>query len=373
MRLLHVYSGNLFGGVESVLVALARTNVPGVTHEFALAFEGRASRELAAAGAAVHPLGAVRASRPHTIARARRSLDAIVRGGAFDAALCHAAWSYAIFAPVVRRAGVPSIFWAHDVLTRRHWTEKWASRTPPDLVVANSEYTAASIDAVFPGADRRVVYAPVDVAPRAISAAHRAELRASLSTADRDVVIVTACRSEAWKGHLVLADALGMLGGLPGWTWWQAGGEQRPSERALLDAVRERAARGGISGRVRMLGNRSDVPDLLAASDVHCQPNTSAEPFGVVFVEALAAGLPSVTTGLGGVAEIVDPTCGVVVPPSDPAALASALRTLIADPIARRQLGAAGPPRARRLCDPAAQTRRLADAIDSLRGMRVTA
>jgi glycosyltransferase involved in cell wall biosynthesis len=47
-----------------------------------------------------------------------------------------------------------------------------------------------------------------------------------------------------------------------------------------------------IADRVRFAGQRDDVPRLLAAADLHCQPNSSPEPFGVAFVEALAAGLP---------------------------------------------------------------------------------
>ena len=73
MRVLHVYSGNLFGGVEAILVTLARhqADCPSLAHEFALCFEGRLGRELDALGAAVHRLPEVRASRPQTVRRAR--------------------------------------------------------------------------------------------------------------------------------------------------------------------------------------------------------------------------------------------------------------------------------------------------------------
>jgi hypothetical protein len=72
MRLLHVYSGNLYGGVETLLVSLAKyaDACPGLEHEFALCFEGRLSRELETAGAAVYRLGLARASRPFSIPRA---------------------------------------------------------------------------------------------------------------------------------------------------------------------------------------------------------------------------------------------------------------------------------------------------------------
>jgi glycosyltransferase involved in cell wall biosynthesis len=92
------------------------------------------------------------------------------------------------------------------------------------------------------------------------------------------------------------------------------------------------------------------VPALLAAADVYCQPNTGPEPFGVAFVEALAAGVPVVSTNLGAAPEIVDDSCGRLVAP-DAESVAAALRSLIQSPALRRSLGAAGPVRARELCD----------------------
>ena len=59
----------------------------------------------------------------------------------------------------------------------------------------------------------------------------------------------------------------------------------------------------------------------MHAADIHCQPNTAPEPFGLVFVEALYAGLPVVTTALGGALEILTDACGVLVPAGDAPAL----------------------------------------------------
>jgi glycosyltransferase involved in cell wall biosynthesis len=104
----------------------------------------------------------------------------------------------------------------------------------------------------------------------------------------------------------------------------------------------------------------------LAAADLHCQPNTGPEPFGLAFAEALHAGRPVVTCAHGGALEIVDDTCGVLVPPGDAAALAAALRGLIDDPGRRMRLGAAGPARAGALCDPGAAAARLRDLLAGL-------
>ena len=146
--------------------------------------------------------------------------------------------------------------------------------------------------------------------------------RASTNPAETDVVIVTACRLETWKGHrLLLEGALGRLqetcsrAGRPG---WPAGSRGRTNRRTSSELGAGARFGGGIEDRVRFLGERDDVPRLLAAADVYCQPNVAPESFGIAFVEALYAGLPAVSTRLGGAAEIVTDACGVLVPPADP-------------------------------------------------------
>jgi glycosyltransferase involved in cell wall biosynthesis len=83
-------------------------------------------------------------------------------------------------------------------------------------------------------------------------------------------------------------------------------------------------------------------PTLLVAADIHCQPNTGPEPFGIAFVEALYAGLPVVTTAIGGGLEIVDESCGKLVAPDDANALSKVLRSLITNPGERAILAAGG-------------------------------
>jgi glycosyltransferase involved in cell wall biosynthesis len=130
-----------------------------------------------------------------------------------------------------------------------------------------------------------------------------------------------------------------------------------------MASLRARAAAAGIADRVEFLGDRSDVPTLLAASDIYCQPNVEPDAFGLSLVEAMAAGLPVVTSALGGATEIIDETCGVLVAPRDSVQLASALSELLDDRGRRERFGSHGPARARALCDPAAQMPRIADVL----------
>ena len=121
----------------------------------------------------------------------------------------------------------------------------------------------------------------------------------------------------------------------------------------------------GIANRVRFLGQRSDVSDLLAAADIFCQPNLGPEPFGITFVEALNAGLPVVTTAMGGPLEIVDDSCGKLTPPGDSRALASTLRELIENRETRHRLAAAAPGRGFDLCDQLNQMQKLAAILEA--------
>ena len=358
IRVLHCVAGNLYGGIETLLATLARARAlaPGMGPEFALCFEGRLSEELRGAGVPVHMTGPARFSRPWTVWGSRRSLGRVLATRSLDVVVTHGCWPHLLFGPVARRSGKPLVYWMHDRINGDQWVERVAARTLPDLTLVNSRGTAETLPKLFPNGPSDVLYYPVSP-PR--PSGNRAKTRNALGASDETTVILQTSRMEPWKGHALLIAALGRLRAKAGWSAWIAGGAQRPHERAYLASLQAAVGTAGIGDRVRFLGDRADVPDLLAAADVHCQPNTGPEPFGIAFVEALYARLPLVSTRMGGAAEIVDESCGLLVPPADPTALAEALARLIDEPETRDRLGAAGPERARLLCDPAAALGRL--------------
>jgi glycosyltransferase involved in cell wall biosynthesis len=364
MRVLHLYAGNLFGGIENVLLTLAGQChlCPDMEPTFALCFEGRLNQELRACGAAVHSLGPARLSRPWTVWRARSVLRQLLAAKPFDIAVVHSPWVHCLFGQTVREAHVPLAQWAHDFHGRGDLLSWWAARLRPDVLVCNSRATQRSQAPRFPGVPTTVVHCPVVPADVDRAGARRA-MRAQLHTDDDALVIVTACRLERWKGHQTLLEALALLKDRGDWECWMVGGAQRQHEQAYLQELRHLGAHLGLDARLRWLGQRSDVPAVLAAADIHCQPNTRPEPFGIAFVEALQAGLPVVTTALGGACEIVTPACGRLVTPGAPAELAAALREYLTLPHTRRQAADAGPGRAAELCDPGRQMARLAQAL----------
>lgn len=375
-RVLHVHSGNLYGGVETLLRTLAsgRELCPAMETHFALCFEGRLKDELEAVGAPAHMLVGARVSRPVSVWRARRALGEVLGHTPFDVVVCHSAWSQVVFGPAVRAAGLPLVFWMHAPAEGRHWLERWARRRTPDLVVCNSRFTASTLDALYPRARAEVLYCPV--APHDASHTTPEEgvrVREELETHAEATVIIQVSRMEEWKGHALHLEALGLLRDVPGWRCWMVGGGQRPEEVRYAEELKETAARLGIAERVRFAGERADVARLLSAADIFCQPNTNPEPFGITFVEAMLARRPVVTTAHGGAREIVDETCGLLVEPGDAPALASALRVLIERREHARELGAGGHERARLLCDPTTQTARLAELFSSVTRRRAVA
>lgn len=110
----------------------------------------------------------------------------------------------------------------------------------------------------------------------------------------------------------------------------------------------------GLAGRVVFAGEaaEAELPAYYRAADVFILPSDSrAEAFGMVLLEAMAAGRPVISTELGTGTSWVNQhgVTGLVVPPRRPSDLAAAIRTLLADPDRRREMGAAGRERVRRL------------------------
>jgi glycosyltransferase involved in cell wall biosynthesis len=108
----------------------------------------------------------------------------------------------------------------------------------------------------------------------------------------------------------------------------------------------------GLDGRVRFAGSPADdtLRDCYRQADLFVFPsNARSEAFGIALLEAMACGLPCITTELGtGTSWVVqDGVTGFVVPPRDPAALAAAIRQALADPARLQQLAAASLERAR--------------------------
>jgi rhamnosyl/mannosyltransferase len=146
-----------------------------------------------------------------------------------------------------------------------------------------------------------------------------------------------------YKGAEVLVRALTQLPGVRA----VLVGSEASVRRSELEAL---ARQAGVADRVHLVGEHAtDLPAYYHAADVFALPSVErSEAFGIVQIEAQAAGLPIVTTELGTGTSFVTRhgETGIVVPPRDPAALARALGVLLANPGLARAIGAAGRRRA---------------------------
>jgi glycosyltransferase involved in cell wall biosynthesis len=163
----------------------------------------------------------------------------------------------------------------------------------------------------------------------------RARIRAELGVGPDGLLIGSASLMRPEKGHHLLLDAAARLDPGPPVTVALAG--DGPLRAELESRV---AADPALRDRVRFLGYRDDVPALLAAADLVLHTSL-ADALPTTLIHALAVGVPAVATDVGGIPDIVTPETGLIAP-TDPAAIATAVQKLAADPALRARLGSAG-------------------------------
>jgi glycosyltransferase involved in cell wall biosynthesis len=258
------------------------------------------------------------------------------------------------------RVGVPHVITMHggrgyQARWRRRLALRWAAGRSR-VTVAVSRSTAWEMEAALgmrPGSvviiPNGIRFQPGDPAPV------RTELRLE---AGQQLILAVGNLYEV-KGHMVLLQALAELhsAGLP--ERWHLAIAGRGSEEGALRAFIRSA---GLDGRVTLLGYREDIPNLLAAADLWVMPSLS-EGLPLALVEAMFARKPIVASGVGGIPEVV--TSGeqaLLVPPSDPGALARASRRLLSDRPFALTLGAA----AEQLARERFGVDRMADAYETL-------
>jgi glycosyltransferase involved in cell wall biosynthesis len=196
--------------------------------------------------------------------------------------------------------------------------------------VAIGEAVAGSFREMYGAEPAAVIPNGADLAAPRVD---RATWRSANGFAADDVLIASVARLDPQKNPLLLVDALPHD---PRCHLLLAG------DGALADDVRRR----GVE-RVHLLGVRSDIPELLHASDLFALAS-DFEGLPVAVIEAMAAGLPVVSTSVGGVPELVEQDrTGLLVPPRDGAALSRALAALASDAQLRTAMGARAVERAR--------------------------
>jgi len=163
----------------------------------------------------------------------------------------------------------------------------------------------------------------------------RAQWRQAHGIETHATIVTHVGRFAPPKNHALLIEAFARVRtSAPLYLLLVGGGE-------LENTVREQVAALGLESRVRFLGIRADVADILRASDAFVLSSRwEGNPMSVM--EAMAAGLPVVSTAVGGVPELVrDGETGLLVPSEDTGALAQAIQALVDNPARRQAMGVA--------------------------------
>lgn len=260
------------------------------------------------------------------------------RQNVVTAQYCQAAWGDALQREPGAGEGVTAY---HRLMWRLAGYFEKKAFTSPDTrgISANSRQTGADL-VTFYGADPakiQVIYNGVD-ADRFTpgNARFRGEIRARYGIAE-DALVVLFVGEYRRKGLATVLRALGRII------------DEAPDTRAHLLAVgrgdleqyRKLAAQAGVSGRVTFAGPARDIERLFGAADVFAFP-TYYEPFGMVITEAMASGLPVVTSRRAGASEMIEEgVSGVLLDqPGDADELARRLLPLLSDAALRRDMGA---------------------------------
>jgi glycosyltransferase involved in cell wall biosynthesis len=178
-------------------------------------------------------------------------------------------------------------------------------------------------------------------------------LRSTLGLPLNKRIVTSIARLEAGKGQAELIEAaVIVLQEFPDVVFLIVG-EETPPDGPITSSLRDSVLRLGLANHFVFAGARGDVPDILAITDVfvHC-PTTWIEGLGICHLEAMASGKPSVISRNGGLPEAaIDGVTGIVVDPSDIAAMSVAILRFLINPDLAERFGRAARARAEKLFD----------------------
>jgi glycosyltransferase involved in cell wall biosynthesis len=174
-----------------------------------------------------------------------------------------------------------------------------------------------------------------------------AEIRGEFGIPASKPLLLSVSRLNPWKGHLNLVRALGIVRHHdPNFVLLIVGesGTTDPSQPSFFDfdAINALISQLGLRESVIFTGYRRDVPRIMAACDVYTMPSFE-EPFGMVYLEAMALAKPVISIDNGGTPEVVlQGETGLLSPPGDIEALAMNIQTLLDNPELRAKMGEQG-------------------------------
>jgi len=263
-----------------------------------------------------------------------------------DIVQTHLMYSNILGTIAARIAGIPVIATLHSVDVTSGWKPQLLKRLH-DYFLKNLATRILAVGNVVAEAQagsfggRKLDVIPNGIPePEPIRAHARDKLRKEIAGDEDSPIIITVGRFTRAKGYEDMIKAFSLI-------------RDRTTKPVLLmvgdgsmtDSIKQRIESLELSESVILTGERSDVPQLLASSDVYASAS-HREGLPLALLEAMMAGLPVVATSVGDIPNVVTEETGVIVPPHQPNELAAALEGLLQNPERREAMGRAAQQRA---------------------------
>ena len=385
MRVLYVsHTGQVSGGERSLIELLGALD--GRVQAAVATPRGELSSTLRSMGVPVRTItGTAGSLKPHPLntprtvgelTRAAWSVRRIARREGIDLVHANSIRAGIVAAAAARMGGPPAVVHVRDVLPDGPVTRltRIAVGTGASAIVANSSHTLECFAHPRTSAALAVAHSPVDLDRlRAAAELDRCQARAALGIpADAAPVLGVVAQLTPWKGQ---DDAVRIVAGLreeyPGVRLFLVGSAKfvsrstRYDNRAFVRRLGALVESLDLGDRVVLVGERSDVPELLRALDMVLVPSWD-EPFGRTVVEALAVGVPVAATSAGGPREVIrDGVEGILLPPRRPDTWVAALSPLLSDPARLAEMTRRGKARATAF-DPSVHADRVISVYDDV-------
>jgi glycosyltransferase involved in cell wall biosynthesis len=284
---------------------------------------------------------------PVTMFGAVRAIDRMLKGRRVDIVYSN---TLAILAPAVwaKIRRVPHLWHVHEIVlapaaARRGYP--WLLRLFADRIVCNSTLTRKWLVSEQPAIASKalVIWNGLGTRPARDEIAI-GQLRGRIGFQTGERLVALAGRINGWKGQEILVKAAGLL--------WEKGirnvryliiGSPPPGQEDYLERLQSAVELSPAAATISLMDFLPNVWVVWDACDLAVVPSTEPEPFGMVAIEAMAAGKPVIAAAHGGLLEIVEPgVTGLLVKPKDEGALADAMERLLGDTELCLNMGQAG-------------------------------
>jgi len=340
--ILHFTNSTVWGGVEEhicgLLSTLSRSSFrahlvcdPTIYERFSAAIPGDVDITPLAFSSLRHVGSAMRFAK-------------LVLQERFEIVHSHMFWSSLFASPIAWACRVPAI--VETLHGTEAWRTGWKENRMLDRAIGRfvRKYVAVcESDARFlenrkhvPAEKITTIHNGVDARRFVVSRDARAAVRHALGFAEGDSVLIMVARLHRGKGHRVIFEAMRQL--LPSYPTLKliclGEGSEGPELRALCQSF-------GLEHCICFAGYQRNVPEWLAAADINVLPSFY-EGLPLTILEAMAAGLATVASNVGGIPEAIeDGVTGLLVSPGDPRQLAEALSLLLNNTAKRARIGRA--------------------------------